>query len=305
MPCASPAEAWERARASGAVQRGPGPHGQEDGTPRAHALHHQLHVRRSRLDAQQRRGAAAVASTRRGQGGDPWVAPMSGLESPTLPRRRRARAAGLAERPPARLRVPGAGRPRADQTRPAAGNGAVAARAARPRALRCAPRPSAGRGESPPTRCASRRSARRAGTPSGPRPPVPRQGSAAAGVGGGGLPAEPRRDHADGVERRLPAGRPGVGPAARRGHRPCWLDRRARARGARWPRRPAAPAGRSLSAPRPTRRRVPSPRWRPGGRPGAAWWTPRPGPSGFLAAAGGRHGGRPRRWNAPRRSRSL
>jgi hypothetical protein len=76
----------------------------------------------SRLDEQQRRWYAAVESNRLGHGGDQLVAQITGLAPHTIQRGRRELAAALAERPTERVRVPGAGRPRAEKKRPPAGS---------------------------------------------------------------------------------------------------------------------------------------------------------------------------------------
>ena len=107
---------------SAEVHRCQCPHGQEEGTHPDQALHHQMNVLLSRLDEQQRRWYAAVESNRLGQGGDQLVAHMTGLDPQTIQRGRRELAAALAERPTDRVRVPGAGRPRAEKKRPADGN---------------------------------------------------------------------------------------------------------------------------------------------------------------------------------------
>ena len=89
-----------------------GPHGQQDAAPPDQALHYQMNLLLSRLDEQQRRWYAAVESNRLGHGGDQLVA-------------------ALAERPTDRVRLPGAGRPRAEKKRSPPGHGPAADRDAR------------------------------------------------------------------------------------------------------------------------------------------------------------------------------
>ena len=78
-------------------------------------LHYQMNIRLSRLDEQQRRWYAAVESHRIGHGGDQLVAQITGLDPQTIQRGRRELTASLAERPTDRVRVPGAGRLRAEK----------------------------------------------------------------------------------------------------------------------------------------------------------------------------------------------
>lgn len=98
------------------------PRCQQETTHPDQALHHQMNLLLSRLDEQQQRWYAAVESNRLGHGGDQLVAQMTGLDPHTIQRGRRELAAALAERPPDRVRVAGAGRPRAEKKGPAAGN---------------------------------------------------------------------------------------------------------------------------------------------------------------------------------------
>ena len=72
----------------------------------------------SRWDDQQRRWYAAVESNRLGHGGDQLVAQVTGRDPHTIQRGRRERAAARAERPTDRVRMPGAGRPRAEKKVP-------------------------------------------------------------------------------------------------------------------------------------------------------------------------------------------
>ena len=77
--------------------------------------HRQMNMLISRLDEQQRRWYAAIESTRLGHGGDEQVSRITGLDPQTIRRGRRELASDLSERPPDRVRLPGAGRPRAEK----------------------------------------------------------------------------------------------------------------------------------------------------------------------------------------------
>ena len=94
------------------------PHCQQEAAHPDQALHHQMNLLLSRLDEQQRRWYAAVESNRVGHGGDQLVAQITGLDPQTIQRGRRELAASLAERPIDQVRVPGAGRPRAEKKTP-------------------------------------------------------------------------------------------------------------------------------------------------------------------------------------------
>jgi hypothetical protein len=91
------------------------PHGQQEAPHPDQGLHHQMTVWLSRLDEQQRRWYAAIEANRLGHGGEPVVAHITGLDPHTIRRGRQERAVSLAERPTDRVRVPGAGRPRAEK----------------------------------------------------------------------------------------------------------------------------------------------------------------------------------------------
>jgi hypothetical protein len=69
----------------------------------------------SRLDEQQRRWYVAVESNRIGSGGDRLLAQITGLDEKTIQRGRQELVSSLAERPTERVRVPGAGRLRAEK----------------------------------------------------------------------------------------------------------------------------------------------------------------------------------------------
>ena len=64
-------------------------------------------------------GRVAGESQRVGAGGDRLLAQITGLDEKTIQRGRQELAGELAERPQQRVRLPGAGRPRAEKkTRP-------------------------------------------------------------------------------------------------------------------------------------------------------------------------------------------
>lgn len=78
-------------------------------------LHRQMNLLLSRLDEQQRRWYVAVESNRIGAGGDRLLAQITGLDEKTILRGRQELVASLAERPSDRVRVPGAGRHKAEK----------------------------------------------------------------------------------------------------------------------------------------------------------------------------------------------
>jgi hypothetical protein len=81
--------------------------------------HRRLNLILSRLDEQQRRWVAALEAQRLGFGGFNQVAAITGLHPETIRRGRDELAAGLRDRPPGRVRLPGGGRPSlAKKTRP-------------------------------------------------------------------------------------------------------------------------------------------------------------------------------------------
>jgi hypothetical protein len=100
---------------SGEVHRCECPHCQREVAHPDQTLHDQMNVLLSRLDEQQRRWYAAIESHRIGHGGDQLVAQITGLDPQTIQRGRRELAASLTERPTERVRMPGAGRPRAEK----------------------------------------------------------------------------------------------------------------------------------------------------------------------------------------------
>lgn len=94
------------------------PNCQGDTPPPERELPRQMHVLRARLDAQQRRWYTALEANRCGQGGEQLRSQITGLDPHTIRRGRQALALEFSARPAARVRAPGAGRPRAEkQTR--------------------------------------------------------------------------------------------------------------------------------------------------------------------------------------------
>jgi hypothetical protein len=91
------------------------PHCQQEAPHPDQVLHHQMNVLLSRLDEQQRRWYAAIEANRLGHGGEQLVAQITGLDPHTIRRGRQELAVSLTERPTDRVRVPGAGRPRAEK----------------------------------------------------------------------------------------------------------------------------------------------------------------------------------------------
>ena len=115
MPLSLASDTSENAMPSTEVHQCQCSHCQQDAAHPDQLLHHHMHVLLSRLNEQQRRWYAAVESTRLGHGGDQLVAHITGLDPKTIQRGRQELAASLAERPMERVRVPGAGRPRAEK----------------------------------------------------------------------------------------------------------------------------------------------------------------------------------------------
>jgi len=75
------------------------------------ARHAQMNLFLSRLDEQQRRWYVALEADRLGHGGERLLAQITGLDEKTIRRGREELAAGLADRPTDRVRLPGGGRP--------------------------------------------------------------------------------------------------------------------------------------------------------------------------------------------------
>jgi len=75
------------------------------------ARHAQMNLFLSRLDEQQRRWYVALEADRLGHGGERLLAQITGLDEKTIRRGRAELAAGLADRPSERVRLPGGGRP--------------------------------------------------------------------------------------------------------------------------------------------------------------------------------------------------
>ena len=91
------------------------PHCQQDTPHPDQELHRQMNLLLSRLDEQQRRWYVAVESNRIGTGGDRLLAQITGLDEKTIQRGRQELSSSLAERPEQRVRLLGAGRPRAEK----------------------------------------------------------------------------------------------------------------------------------------------------------------------------------------------
>jgi hypothetical protein len=77
--------------------------------------HRQMNLLLSRLDEQQRRWYVAMEADRIGAGGDRMLSQITGMDEKTIQRGRQELASCLAERPSDRVRVPGAGRPKAEK----------------------------------------------------------------------------------------------------------------------------------------------------------------------------------------------
>lgn len=88
-----------------------GPLCQQEAEHPERALHRQMPLCCSRLEAQPRRGYVALESNRVGPGGDRLLSHITGRAAKTSRRGREALAASLAERPAERVRRPGGGRP--------------------------------------------------------------------------------------------------------------------------------------------------------------------------------------------------
>jgi len=78
-------------------------------------LHRQMNLLLSRLDEQQRRWYVAVEADRVGPQGDQVLSQITGMDPKTIERGRQELERELAERPVDRVRLPGAGRPRAEK----------------------------------------------------------------------------------------------------------------------------------------------------------------------------------------------
>lgn len=91
------------------------PHCQQNTPHPDQELHRQMKLLLSRLDEQQRRWYVAVESNRIGVGGDRLLTQITGLDEKTIQRGRQELASSLAQRPEQQVRLPGAGRPRAEK----------------------------------------------------------------------------------------------------------------------------------------------------------------------------------------------
>ena len=81
-------------------------------------VHHQINVLMSRLDEQQRRWYAALEAQRMGHGGMVKICRITGLSEPTIRRGKDELEQDLEGRPPDRIRLPGAGRPKTENIQP-------------------------------------------------------------------------------------------------------------------------------------------------------------------------------------------
>ena len=81
-------------------------------------VHHQINVLMSRLDEQQRRWYAALEAQRMGHGGLVKLSRITGLSEPTIRRGKEELEQDLQGRPPDRIRLPGAGRPKTEKIQP-------------------------------------------------------------------------------------------------------------------------------------------------------------------------------------------
>jgi len=84
---------------------------QQEGHHAERMLHHQINLVMSRLDEQQRRWYAAVEAKRHSHKGVELVSMITGLDEKTIRRGQTELAEELVNRPEARVRLPGAGRP--------------------------------------------------------------------------------------------------------------------------------------------------------------------------------------------------
>jgi len=74
-------------------------------------LHHEMNLLISRLDEQQRRWYVGLEAKKFGHGGAKELSQITGMNVDTIRRGRAELEDNLANRPPDRIRLPGAGRP--------------------------------------------------------------------------------------------------------------------------------------------------------------------------------------------------
>jgi len=91
---------------------------QSGAEPATERLHHQINLLMSRLDEQQRRWYAALEALRMGHGGIRKMSQITGLDEQTIRRGKQELEQNLQGRPPDRVRLPGAGRLRAEKKSP-------------------------------------------------------------------------------------------------------------------------------------------------------------------------------------------
>ena len=91
------------------------PHCRQETSHADQELHRQMNLLLSRLDEQQRRWYVAVEANRIGAGGERLLAQITGLDEKTIRRGRQELVGELEQRPEQQVRLPGAGRPRAEK----------------------------------------------------------------------------------------------------------------------------------------------------------------------------------------------
>jgi hypothetical protein len=91
------------------------PHCQQESANADQELHQEMNLLLSRLNEQQRRWYVAVESKRMVAGGDRLLSQITGLDEKTIQRGREELADSLVARPAKRVRLPGAGRLRAEK----------------------------------------------------------------------------------------------------------------------------------------------------------------------------------------------
>lgn len=78
-------------------------------------IHHQMNLLLSRFDEQQRRWYVGLEAKKLGHGGATKLSQITGMNVDTIRRGRRELENDLANRPPERVRLPGAGRPQVEK----------------------------------------------------------------------------------------------------------------------------------------------------------------------------------------------
>lgn len=98
------------------------PHCVQDGEYPDKERYAQLNLLLSRSDEQHRRWLVAWEANRLGHGGVAFMSRVTGLHPDTIRRGQAELAAGLADRPTDRIRLPGGGRPTVEKKRPRSSN---------------------------------------------------------------------------------------------------------------------------------------------------------------------------------------